>query len=166
MGPLGALFTQVCGRVILRTSPKRRSGKFALGGAVCTPSLYLPLGVDSRAPASVQWWRGLPDFGGRGPDKRQPHRPPMEGPHLRCQQARLLRPHLRLEAEDETLEVGGSDVEGLRHALGKALEAREAEEIRTADGELDYYTIQRVRHVLLSGGVRLGRPRTWKEAGE
>ena len=65
----------------------------------------------------------------------------MEGPHLRCQQARLLRPHLRLEAEDETLEVGGSDAEGLRHALGKALEARDAEEIRTADGELDYYTI-------------------------
>jgi hypothetical protein len=74
-------------------------------------------------------------------------------------------PHLRLEAEDETLEVGGSDAEGLRHALGKALEARDAEEIRTPDGELDYYTIQRVRHVLLSGGVRLGRPRTWK-AGE
>ena len=74
-------------------------------------------------------------------------------------------PHLRLEAEDETLEVGGSDAEGLRHALGKALEARDAEEIRTADGELDYYTIQRVRHVLLSGGVRLGRPRMWK-AGE
>jgi hypothetical protein len=74
-------------------------------------------------------------------------------------------PHLRLEAEDETLEVGGSDAEGLRSALGKALEAREKEEIRTAGGELDYYTIQRVRHVLLSGGVRLGRPRTWK-AGE
>jgi hypothetical protein len=75
-------------------------------------------------------------------------------------------PHLRLEAEDETLEVGGSDAEGLRHALGKALEAREKQEIRTAHGNLDYYTIQRVRHVLLSGGVRLGRPRTWKEAGE
>jgi hypothetical protein len=74
-------------------------------------------------------------------------------------------PHLRLEAEDETLEVGESDVEGLRLTLGKALEARGAEEIRTPGGALDYYTIQRVRHVLLSGGVRLGRPRTWK-AGE
>jgi hypothetical protein len=68
-------------------------------------------------------------------------------------------PHLRLEAEDEALEVDESDAEGLRGALGKALEARGAEEIRTPDGELDYYTIQRVRHVLLSKGVRLARPR-------
>ena len=68
-------------------------------------------------------------------------------------------PHLRLEAEDETLEVDGSDAEGLRSALGKALEARDIEEIRTPEGELDYDTIQRVRHVLLSEGVRLARPR-------
>ena len=74
-------------------------------------------------------------------------------------------PHLRLEAEDETLEVDGSDAEGLRSALGKALEARDLEEIRTPDDELDYDTIQRVRHVLLSDGVRLARPRAWK-AGE
>jgi hypothetical protein len=67
-------------------------------------------------------------------------------------------PHLRLEAEDEALEVDGSDAEGLSSALGKALEARGAEEIRIPDGELDYYTIQRVRHVLLSGGVQLARP--------
>jgi hypothetical protein len=67
-------------------------------------------------------------------------------------------PHLRLEAEDETLEVDSSDAKGLRGALGKALEAREKEEIRTADGNLDYYTIQRVRHVLLSEGVQLARP--------
>jgi hypothetical protein len=33
-------------------------------------------------------------------------------------------PHLRLEGEDETLEVDGTDAEGLRSALGKALEAR------------------------------------------
>src|SRR5215218_8893869 len=58
-------------------------------------------------------------------------------------------PHLKLEAEDETLEVDSSDAKGLRGALGKVLEAREKEEIRTADGNLDYYTIQRVRHVLL-----------------
>ena len=64
-------------------------------------------------------------------------------------------PHLRLEAGDETLEVDGSDAEGLRGALGKALEARDVEEMRTPDGELDYDTIQRVRHVLLSDGVRL-----------
>jgi hypothetical protein len=65
-------------------------------------------------------------------------------------------PHLRLEGE-ETLEVDGSDAEGLRGALGKALEARDPEEVRTPDGELDYDTIQRVRHILLSDGVRLAR---------
>ena len=74
-------------------------------------------------------------------------------------------PHLRLEAEDETLEVDESDAEGLRGALGKALEARNIEEIRTPGGALDYDTIQRVRHVLLSVGVRLARSHTWK-AGE
>jgi len=66
-------------------------------------------------------------------------------------------PHLRLEGEDETLEVERSDAEGLRGALGKALEARHIEELWTPDGELDYDTIQRVRHVLLSEGVRLTR---------
>ena len=71
-------------------------------------------------------------------------------------------PHLRLEAEDEALEVDESDADGLLSALGKALEARGAEEIRTPGGELDYYTIQRVRHVLLSDGVRLARPPAWK----
>jgi hypothetical protein len=74
-------------------------------------------------------------------------------------------PHLRLEAEDETLEVDDSDAEGLRVTLGKALEARDIEEIRTPGGALDYDTIQRVRHVLLSDGVRLARSRAWK-AGE
>ena len=71
-------------------------------------------------------------------------------------------PHLRLEAEDETLELEGSDAERLRGALGKALEARDTEEIRTPDGELDYDTIQRVRHVLLSDGARLVRTHAWK----
>ena len=74
-------------------------------------------------------------------------------------------PHLRLEGEDETLEVDGSDAEGLRSALGKALEARDIEEIRTPDDELDHDTIQRVRDVLLSEGVCLARSRAWK-AGE
>ena len=74
-------------------------------------------------------------------------------------------PQLRLEGEDETLEVDGSDAEGLRSALGKALEAHDIEQISTPDAELDYDTIQRVRHVLLSDGVRLARPRAWK-AGE
>jgi hypothetical protein len=64
-------------------------------------------------------------------------------------------PHLRLEAEEETLEVDGSDAKALRGALGKALVARDLEEVMTPDGELDYGTIQRVRHVLLSEGVRL-----------
>jgi hypothetical protein len=68
-------------------------------------------------------------------------------------------PHLRLEGEDETLEVDGSDALGLRSALGKALEARDKEEIRTPDGELYYDTIQRVRHQLLCEGVRLARLR-------
>jgi hypothetical protein len=74
-------------------------------------------------------------------------------------------PHLRLEGKDETLEVDGSDAERLRDALGKALEDRDTEEIRTPNSELNYDTIQRVRHVLLSDGVRLARPRAWK-AGE
>ena len=74
-------------------------------------------------------------------------------------------PHLRLEGEDETLEVDGSDAEGLRSALGKALEARDTEEVMTPGGELDYDTIQRVRHVLLSEGVRLARPHAG-EGGE
>jgi hypothetical protein len=69
----------------------------------------------------------------------------------------ISAPHLRLEGDEETLEVDGSDAEGLRSALGKALEARNVEEIRTPDGELDYDTIQRVRHVLLSEDVRLAR---------
>jgi hypothetical protein len=71
-------------------------------------------------------------------------------------------PHLRLEGEDEALEVDESDAEGLRGALGKALEARDTEEIRTPGGEMDYDTIQRVRHVLLSEGVHLARPRASK----
>ena len=72
-------------------------------------------------------------------------------------------PHLRLEAEDETLEVDESDAEGLRVTLGKALEARDIEEIRTPEGALEYDTIQLVRHVLLYDGVRLARAR---KAGE
>jgi hypothetical protein len=66
-------------------------------------------------------------------------------------------PHLRLEEGEEALEVDEADAERLRSALGRALEARDPEEIRTPDGELDYDTIQRVRHVLLSDGVRLAR---------
>ena len=69
-------------------------------------------------------------------------------------------PHLRLEegAEDAAeIRVGAADAERLRDALGEALEAREKEQIRTPDGELAYDTIQMVRHVLLSEGVRLVR---------
>ena len=68
-------------------------------------------------------------------------------------------PHLRLEeGEEVALDVEASDAEGLRGALGEALEARDTEDIRTPDGELAYDTIQRVRHVLLSSeGVRLAR---------
>jgi hypothetical protein len=66
-------------------------------------------------------------------------------------------PHLRLEGDEEALDVEAADAEGLRSALGKALEARHLEQIRTPDGELYYDTIQRVRHVLLSDGVRLAR---------
>ena len=69
-------------------------------------------------------------------------------------------PHLRLEEGEEALDVGEADAEGLRSVLGKALEARDLEQIRTPDGALAYDTIQRVRHVLLSEGVRLARTRT------
>ena len=68
-------------------------------------------------------------------------------------------PHLRLEEGEEALDVEEADAEGLRSVLGKALEARDLEQIRTPDGELAYDTIQRVRHVLLSEGVRLARTR-------
>ncbi len=66
-------------------------------------------------------------------------------------------PHLRLEEGEEALDVESADAEGLRRALGKALEARDPQQISTPDGELYYDTIQRVRHVLRSEGVRLTR---------
>jgi hypothetical protein len=66
-------------------------------------------------------------------------------------------PHLRLERGGESVDMGGSDAQALRSALGKALEARDVEEIKTPDGELAYDAIQRVRHVLLSENVRLAR---------
>src|SRR5215211_1123272 len=68
-------------------------------------------------------------------------------------------PHLRVERDDESVDLGGSDAEELRSALGKALEARNVEAIMTPDGELAYEAIQRVRHVLLAGDVRLARTR-------
>jgi hypothetical protein len=68
-------------------------------------------------------------------------------------------PHLRVERDDESVDLGGSDAEELRSALGKALEARDVEAIMTPDGELTYEAIQRVRHVLLSENVRLARAR-------
>ena len=74
-------------------------------------------------------------------------------------------PHLRLESDDEAVDVEAADAQELRSALGKALEARDVGEISTPDGELDYDTIQRVRHVLLSDGVRLARTPAWY-AGE
>src|SRR5215211_2657886 len=70
-------------------------------------------------------------------------------------------PHLRLERDDEAVDIDAADAKELRSALGKALEVREIEEIRIPDGELAYDTIQRVRHVLLSEGVRLARPPAW-----
>jgi hypothetical protein len=66
-------------------------------------------------------------------------------------------PHLRLEEDEEALDVETADAERLRGALGKALEARDPEDVRTPHGELAYDTIQGVRHVLLSEGVRLAR---------
>jgi hypothetical protein len=74
-------------------------------------------------------------------------------------------PHLRLERDDEVVDLRAADAKELRSALGKALEARDIVRIMTPDGELAYDTIQRVRHVLLSDGVRLTRPPAWK-AGE
>ncbi len=66
-------------------------------------------------------------------------------------------PHLRLEEDEQALGVEAADAEGLRGALCKALQAREPERLRTPDGGLYYDTVQRVRHVLLSDGVRLVR---------
>jgi len=68
-------------------------------------------------------------------------------------------PHLRLEEGEESaqLRVEAADAEGLRDALGKALVGRDPERIKTPDGELSYDAIQRVRHVLLSEGIRLTR---------
>jgi hypothetical protein len=76
-------------------------------------------------------------------------------------------PHLRLEDGEEAAElcVEAADAEGLRGALGKALEARDHEEVRTPDGELAYDTIQCVRHVLLSDCVRLTRTSGRKAGG-
>jgi hypothetical protein len=68
-------------------------------------------------------------------------------------------PHLRVERGGASVDMGGSDAEGLRSALGKALETRDVEAIMTPDGELAYEAIQRVRHVLLAGDVRLARTR-------
>jgi hypothetical protein len=70
-------------------------------------------------------------------------------------------PHLRLEGDDDAVDIEAADAKELRSALGKALEVREIEQIRTPDGELAYDTIQRVRHVLLSEGVRLARTPAW-----
>ena len=70
-------------------------------------------------------------------------------------------PHLRLERDDEAVGIEAADTKELRSALGKALEVREIEQIRTPDGELAFDTIQRVRHVLLSEGVRLARTHAW-----
>jgi hypothetical protein len=58
-------------------------------------------------------------------------------------------PHLRLEEGEEALDVEAADAEGLRSALGKALEAHDLERMRTPDGELYYDTTQRLHHVLL-----------------
>jgi len=69
--------------------------------------------------------------------------------------------HLRLEKDDEAVDVDADDAKDLRSALGKALEVREIEEIRTPDGELAYDTLQRVRHVLLSERVHLARTPAW-----
>ena len=66
-------------------------------------------------------------------------------------------PHLRLEKGEEALQMEADDAARLRDALGGALEDREVEEIKTPGGELAYDTIQSVRHVLLSEGVRLAR---------
>ena len=68
-------------------------------------------------------------------------------------------PHLRLEEDEAALGVEAADAEGLRSALGKALESRDLEQLRTPNGEVAYDTIQSVRHVLLSEGVRLARTR-------
>jgi hypothetical protein len=104
----------------------------------------------------VQWGRGIPDFSSGWRGKRKPHRLRMAGPHL-CGQHDLSALHLRLERGGESVDMGRSDAEELRSALGKAPAARYIEEIKTPDGELAYDAIQRLRHVLLSDYVPLAR---------
>ena len=70
-------------------------------------------------------------------------------------------PHVRLERNNEAVYIDAADAKELRSALGNALEAHDTKQIMTPDGELAYDTIQRVRHVLLSEGVRLSRTPAW-----
>jgi hypothetical protein len=136
---------------VLRSSP--------LAAAVCPPWLYLPVGIETRAIAKYNWAVGYLISAAEGQTSVNLTDPQWRALIYVASKHGFSAPHLRLEGEDETLEVDGSDAEGLRSALGKALEARDIEQIRTPEGELDYDTIQRVRHVLLSEGVRLARPR-------
>ena len=141
----------------MRTSPKRSSRKFALGCGRLSPWAVPPRRHGRGRPPAYNGAVGYLISAAEG--QRSVNLTDSEWQAL-IYVASLhgfSAPHLRLEGEDETLEVGGSDAEGLRSALGKALEARDKEEISTPDGELYYDTIQRVRHVLLSGGVRLAR---------
>jgi hypothetical protein len=153
------------GRGILGTSPNTCSRKFALGCGRLYPWAVPPLRHGRGRPPAYNGAVGYLISAAEGQTSVNLTDPQWRALIYVASKHGFSAPHLRLEAEDETLEVDGSDAEGLRGALGKALEAREAEEIRTPDGELDYDTIQRVRHVLLSDGVRLARPRAWK-AGE
>jgi hypothetical protein len=129
-----------------------------LAAAVCTPGLYLPVGiVRGRTPA----YNGAVGYlisAAEGETSVTLTDSEWRALIYVASKHGFSAPGLRLEGEDEALEVDGSDAEGLRSALGKALEARDIEEIRTLGGELYYETIQRVRHVLLSDGVRLARP--------
>ena len=132
--------------------------------AVCSPWLYLLVAMDA-GERQVQWWRGLLISAAEGQRSVNLTDPQWQALIYLASKHGFSAPHLRLEAGDEALEVDESDAEGLRVTLGKALEARDIEEITVPGGELDYDTIQRVRHVLRSEGVRLARTRAW-EAGE
>ena len=69
---------------------------------------------------------------------------------------------LRLADREDSTDIVGADADGLYEALGRALPGMPQPE--TEEGVLDRDAVQRVRHVLRSGRVRLSRtPRRMAE---
>ena len=112
--------------------------------------------MDAGGPR-VEWALGIPDNCGGGEVGADLTDPEWRALVYLASQHGYSAPHLRLEEGEAALDVQTAEAERLRGALGKALEARDPEDVRMPHGELAYDTIQSVRHVLLSDGVRLAR---------